>query len=172
MSRGHHTEEEKLKIRESRKATSLRRRSQVVKCYEMKIVEKRLNKRQHEELDKLFIEGKRLYNFILSEKKKNEVTLNCIVPTDYKEVICLDKDKKEVVYPLEYGLVFQDCKQSLDNGCKRKDIGKRNELDSRKLRICKRQFVEETKRVLFEDNNIHKQRGYRRNRNKRKGNRS
>lgn len=70
--------------------------------YEMKIVEKRLNKRQHEELDMLFIEGKRLYNFILSEKKKNEVTLNCIVPTDYKEVICLDKDKKEVVYPLEY----------------------------------------------------------------------
>lgn len=102
MSRGQHTEEEKLKIKESRKATSLRRKSQVVKCYELKIVEKRLNRRQHKELDMLFIEGKRLYNFILSEKKKNEVTLNCIVPTDYKEVICLDKDKKEVIYPLEY----------------------------------------------------------------------
>ena len=102
MSRGQHTEEEKLKIKESRKATSFRRQSQVVKCYELRIVEKRLNNRQHEELDMLFIEGKRLYNFILSEKKKNEVTLNCIVPTDYKEVICLDKDRKEVIYPLEY----------------------------------------------------------------------
>ena len=66
MSRGQHTEEEKLKIRESRKATSLRRQSQVVRCYELKIVEKRLNKTQKEELELLFVEGKWLYNHILN----------------------------------------------------------------------------------------------------------
>ena len=84
MSRGQHTEEEKLKIRESRKATSLRRQSQAVHCYELKIVEKRLNKTQREELDMIFLEGKRFYNFILSEKKKREVPLNLIIPTDFK----------------------------------------------------------------------------------------
>ena len=76
MSRGQHTEEEKLRIRESRKKTALRRQSQVVKCYEMKIVEKRLNKRQHEELDMIFLEGKRFYNYVLSEKKSKEIPLN------------------------------------------------------------------------------------------------
>ena len=102
MSRGQHTEEEKLKIRESRKATSLRRQSQVVHCYELKIVEKRLNKTQREELDMIFLEGKRFYNFILSEKKKREVPLNLIIPTDFKEVVCLDKDRKEVSFKLEF----------------------------------------------------------------------
>lgn len=72
-----------------------------VKCYELKIVEKKLNKEQKELLEKFFIEGKWLYNFILSEKKKREVPLNCICPTDYDEVTSLDKDKKEVVRKLE-----------------------------------------------------------------------
>lgn len=102
MSRGQHTEEEKAKIRASKKATALRHSSMDVKCYELKIVEKRLNKRQREDLDMLFLEGKRLYNHILSEKKKREVPLNLIVPTNFKEVTCLDKDKKEVTFSLDY----------------------------------------------------------------------
>ena len=44
MSRGLHTEEEKAKIRASKQATALRHSSMDVKCYELKIVEKRLNK--------------------------------------------------------------------------------------------------------------------------------
>ena len=102
MSRGQHTEEEKLRIRESRKKTALRRQSQVVKCYEMKIVEKRLNKRQHEELDMIFLEGKRFYNYVLSEKKSKEIPLNCIVPTDFKNITYLDKNRKTIDYSLEY----------------------------------------------------------------------
>lgn len=43
MSRRLHTENEKARIKATRKATALRRKSQVVKCYELKIVEKRLN---------------------------------------------------------------------------------------------------------------------------------
>lgn len=102
MSRGQHTEEEKLKIKESRKATSLRRQSQVVKCYELKIVKKRLNSRQKEELDMIFLEGKRFYNHILSEKKSREVPLNCIVPTDFKDVKYLDRNRKQIDYSLKY----------------------------------------------------------------------
>lgn len=44
MSRGLHTEEEKAKIRASKQATALRHSSMDVKVYELKIVEKRLNK--------------------------------------------------------------------------------------------------------------------------------
>ena len=50
----------------------------------------------------IFLEGKRFYNFILSEKKKREVPLNLIIPTDFKEVVCLDKDRKEVSFKLEF----------------------------------------------------------------------
>lgn len=75
MSRGQHTEEEKLKIRESRKATSLRRQTQVVHCYELKIVEKRLNKTQKEELDMIFLRRQALLQLHpLGEEEKRSST--------------------------------------------------------------------------------------------------
>ena len=101
MSRGLHTEEEKAKIRASKQATALRHSSMDVKCYELKIVEKRLNKQQKEQLDLLFLEGKWFYNHILSEKKKREVPLNLIRPTDFKDIIKLDKNGHEVSYTLK-----------------------------------------------------------------------
>lgn len=101
MSRGLHTEEEKAKIRASKKATSLRHSSMDVKVYELKIVEKRLNKQQKEQLEKLFLEGKWFYNHILSEKKKREVPFNCINPTSFKEVLRRDKDGNEFSYKLQ-----------------------------------------------------------------------
>lgn len=63
------SEEKKNKIRESKKLTSLRRASQIVKVYECKIVEKRLDKKQHEELNMLFVEGKWFYNHMLNLHK-------------------------------------------------------------------------------------------------------
>ena len=101
MSRGLHTEEEKAKIRASKQATALRHSSMDVKCYELKIVEKRLNKHQKEQLDLLFLEGKWFYNHILSEKKKREIPLNLIKPTNFKDVVKLDKDGHEVSYALK-----------------------------------------------------------------------
>ena len=101
MSRGLHTEEEKAKIRASKQATALRHSSMDVKCYELKIVEKRLNKPQKEQLDLLFLEGKWFYNHILSEKKKREIPLNLIKPTNFKDVVKLDKDGHEVSYALK-----------------------------------------------------------------------
>ena len=59
----------KNKIRESKRLTSLRRQNQVVKVFECKIVEKRLNNKQREELERLFLEGKWFYNHVLNMKK-------------------------------------------------------------------------------------------------------
>ena len=101
MSRGLHTEEEKAKIRASKQATALRHSSMDMKVYELKIVERRLNRQQKEALDLLFLEGKWLYNHILSEKKKMEVPLNCINPTGFKDVLRRDKDGNETSYKLQ-----------------------------------------------------------------------
>lgn len=74
----------------------------VVKTYELKINKKRLNKKQLHELEMIFLEGKRLYNCILSKKKEQEIPLNLIVPTDFYSVEVLDKDRNKVEFPLEY----------------------------------------------------------------------
>ena len=101
MSKRLHTEEEKAKIRASKQKTALRHSSMDVKVYELKIVEKRLNKLQKEQLELLFLEGKWFYNYILSEKKKREVPLNLINPTNFKDILKLDKDRNEVSYTLK-----------------------------------------------------------------------
>ena len=59
----------KNKIRESKRLTSLRRQNQVVKVFECKIVEKRLNSKQREEIERIFLEGKWFYNHVLNMKK-------------------------------------------------------------------------------------------------------
>ena len=63
------SDKKKSKIRESKRLTSLRRQDQVVKVFECKIVEKHLNKKQREELERLFLEGKWFYNHVLNMKK-------------------------------------------------------------------------------------------------------
>ena len=63
------SDKKKSKIRESKRLTSLRRQDQVVKVFECKIVEKRLNNKQREELERLFLEGKWFYNHVLNMKK-------------------------------------------------------------------------------------------------------
>ena len=88
--------EKKSKIKMTKQATSLRRQYQVCKVYECKIVEKRLNKRQKEQLQMLFVEGKWFYNHVLS-MKKNGIKLKDINTTNIKEVKHFDKDKNEVV---------------------------------------------------------------------------
>ena len=63
------SDKKKSKIRETKRLTSLRRQDQVVKVFECKIVEKKLNSRQREELERLFLEGKWFYNHVLNMKK-------------------------------------------------------------------------------------------------------
>ena len=53
-------------IKASRLATAQKRKNQICKIFECKIVEKRMNKKQKEELEMLFVEGKWFYNHILN----------------------------------------------------------------------------------------------------------
>ena len=95
------SDEKKSKIKMSKQATSIRRQHQVCKAYECKIVEKRLNSKQREELKMLFIEGKWFYNHVLS-MKKNGIKLRDINTTSIKEVKHFDKDGIEIITQLKH----------------------------------------------------------------------
>ena len=60
------SDDKKAAIKASRFATASRRQNQVCRVFECKIVEKRLNKKQRDELNLLFVEGKRFYNHVLN----------------------------------------------------------------------------------------------------------
>ena len=94
------SDEKKNKIKMSKQQTSLRRQSQIVKVYECKIVEKRLNKKQKEELEMLFVEGKWFYNHVLNLHK--DIELRKINTTYIKEVKHFNKDKEEIISKLNY----------------------------------------------------------------------
>ena len=96
------SEEKKNKIRETRAMTRNRRTGQIVKCYELKIVEKRLNKKQHEQLTMLFVEGKRFYNHVLNINKIDGVRLSDINSTNIRSVKHYDKDKNLIESNLDY----------------------------------------------------------------------
>ena len=95
------SDKKKSKIKMTKQATSLRRQHQICKVYECKIVEKRLNAKQREELKMLFIEGKWFYNHVLA-MKKNGIKLRDINTTNIKEVKHFDKDRNEVVSQLHH----------------------------------------------------------------------
>ena len=99
-NRLHCSNEKKSKIKATKQATSLRRQHQVCKVYECKIVEKRLNAKQREELKMLLVEGKWFYNHVLS-MKKNGIKLRDINTTSIKEVRHFSKDKNEILSRLE-----------------------------------------------------------------------
>ena len=89
--------EKKASIREALLSTANRRKSQVCKVFECKIVEKRLNNKQREELERLFLEGKWFYNNLLSIRQERHVKLTEINTTHIKTVEHLDKDKNKLV---------------------------------------------------------------------------
>lgn len=93
--------EKKLALREARLKTKSRRASQVVKTFECKIKTSKLNTKQKNELEKLFVEAKWFYNYVLNVKNENECNLCDINSTDIKSVIHLDKDRKEIESELE-----------------------------------------------------------------------
>ena len=96
------SEEKRNKIKMTKSQTALRRHNQVVKVYECKIVEKRLNKKQHEELDMLFVEGKWFYNQLLNEHNSQKIEISKINTTDIKKVIHFDKDKNKLESELKF----------------------------------------------------------------------
>ena len=94
------SDEKKAAIKATRFATSVRRQNQVVRVFECKIVEKRLNKIQRKELNKLFLEGKWFYNHVLNIKNSG-TKLRQINSTTIKNVRHFDKDRNELVSNLE-----------------------------------------------------------------------
>ena len=90
----------KARIRLTKQETLARHAAMDVKVYELKIIEKRLNKKQKEQLKRLFLEGKWFYNYILDFRNKSGVKLKDINTNRIKEVKHLDKDKNEIVSPL------------------------------------------------------------------------
>ena len=95
------SDEKKNKIIATRSQTRLRRQNQIVKSYELKIVEKRLNKRQHEELDMLFVEGKWFYNHVLNLNRQGQ-RLSDINSTTIKTIERFDKDRNPIQSELKY----------------------------------------------------------------------
>ena len=79
----------------TRRATAKRRRHQVGFVFECKVVEKRLNAKQKEELKRLFVEGKWFYNHVLNLHKDGKA-FSEIDTAAIKEVVHRDKDKKEI----------------------------------------------------------------------------
>lgn len=90
----------KAAIKAARFATASRRQNQVCRVFECKIVEKRLNIRQKEQLELLFVEGKRFYNHVLNIHQ-NGISLKDINTTSIKSVDCFTKDKKKILYDLD-----------------------------------------------------------------------
>ena len=89
------SDDKKLAIYNSLQATKEKRKSQVVKCYELKIVRNKLNSRQKEELEKMFIEGKWFYNHVLN-LHKNGLKLKDINTTNIKSIDHYNKDRELV----------------------------------------------------------------------------
>lgn len=83
--------EKRVKIVATRNATAERRRHQTGFVFECKIVEKRLNAKQREQLQRLFVEGKWFYNYVLSIHKAG-TELSKINSADIQEVVHRDKD--------------------------------------------------------------------------------
>lgn len=95
------SDEKRAAIKATRFATASKRKNQVCKVFECKIVEKKLNNKQHEELDMLFVEGKWFYNQVLNIHESG-IELNKINSTNIKEVEHFDKDKNKITTKLNY----------------------------------------------------------------------
>ena len=89
------SDDKKLAIYKSLQATKEKRKSQIVKCYELKIVKNRLNSRQTKELERMFVEGKWFYNHVLN-LHKNGLRLSDINTTNIKLVDHYNKDRELV----------------------------------------------------------------------------
>ena len=94
--------EKNKKIKESHQKTKLKRKTQVCKVRELKIVEARLNKDQLNSLNMMFNEAKWIYNFVLSEQKNKGLDVFDINYKDYASIKRLDKSRNEIEVELKY----------------------------------------------------------------------
>lgn len=89
------SDDKKLAIYRSILATSEKRKSQIVKTYELKILSNKLNSRQREELVRMFVEGKWFYNHVLN-LHQGGLKLKDINTTHIKSVDHYDKNRNVI----------------------------------------------------------------------------
>lgn len=99
-----------LKIKETLKKTRLKRSKQKCIVFKFKINESNLTKIQKEQLKMMFIEGKWLYNNIISNLQNKNFSLKEFNPL-ISEVKRFDKDKNEIISQLNY--LPGSCKQTI-----------------------------------------------------------
>ena len=95
------SDEKRAAIKATRLATASKRKNQICKVFECKIVEKRLNNKQHEELDMLFVEGKWFYNHVLNLHHSG-LSLKDINSTKIKEINKFNKNNKKETTKLNF----------------------------------------------------------------------
>ena len=95
------SDEKRAAIKATRLATASKRKNQICKVFECKIVEKRLNNKQHEELDMLFVEGKWFYNHVLNLHHSG-VSLKNINSTKIKEINKFNKNNEKETTKLNF----------------------------------------------------------------------
>ena len=95
------SDEKRAAIKATRLATASKRKNQICKVFECKIVEKRLNNKQHEELDMLFVEGKWFYNHVLNLHHSG-LSLKDINSTKIKEINKFNKNNEKETTKLNF----------------------------------------------------------------------
>ena len=100
------------KIKASILKTREKRSRQKCIVLKFKINESKLSKKQKNELQMMFVEGKRFYNYIVSKLQEQDFSLSTFNPLSIKEVEHLDKDRNKVVSKIEY--LPASCKQTID----------------------------------------------------------
>ena len=86
------SDDKRLAIKNAIASTIQKRKNQVLKVYELKLVMNRLNSRQKDELERMFVEGKWFYNHVLNLHQTG-LKLSEINSTHIKSVVHYDKDK-------------------------------------------------------------------------------
>ena len=92
------TEEKKLKIKESMKATKEKRSHQVCRVFKIKIDQSKLSKRQSEQLKMMFVEGKWIKNAGISWAKENNVSIFECKPPHKHELIPVKTKSGNIEY--------------------------------------------------------------------------
>lgn len=105
------SEDKKRALKQAKLKTKARRTRQVVKTFECKVKTSKLNARQKNELEKIFIEAKWFYNHVLSLKFEQECKLCNINSTNIKSVVHFSKDNEEIESELQ--LLSSQEKQSI-----------------------------------------------------------
>ena len=100
------------KIKASILKTRKKRSRQKCIVLKFKINESKLSKKQKNELQMMFVEGKRFYNYIVSKLQEKDFSLSAFNPLSIKEVEHLDKDRNKVVSKIEY--LPASCKQTIN----------------------------------------------------------